>query len=417
MVGCAVAGEERAVFPGAEGFGTTTPAGRYGAILKVKNLNDSGPGSLREAVEARGPRIVVFEVSGTITLSSPLIITKPYITIAGQSAPSPGITLRRAGLTVKTTDVLVQHLRIRVGDERGGSDPSNRDAVQILSPSARVVIDHVSASWAIDENGSTWDVSDVTISNAIFSEALNKSLHYKGEHSMGFLVGDKSKRIALIGNLFAHNHDRQPLIKSGASVLHLNNLVYNPGGAMYVGVGIDDEGSGPAYLSAVGNVFYRGINTPAKTPLFCYAAGGTSASGTQVYLEDNLHPDGFVWRGPSDMKVTYKPADTWTSPLTVRRVGIVEEWVLGKVGARPFDRDAVDVRIIKEVKSRTGNLIDSPFQVGGWPTLAQNVRPFVIPPNPNGDDDGNGYTKIEEILNQMAAEVEGRIEPVTPGKR
>jgi hypothetical protein len=117
------------------------------------------------------------------------------------------------------------------------------------------------------------------------------------------------------------------------------------------------------------------------------------------------------------MKVTYKPADTWTSPLTVRRVGIVEEWVLGKVGARPFDRDAVDVRIIKEVKSRTGNLIDSPFQVGGWPTLAQNVRPFVIPPNPNGDDDGNGYTKIEEILNQMAAEVEGRIEPVTPGKR
>lgn len=394
------------VFPLAEGFGVQTPAGRGGVILKVTNLNDSGTGSLRAAVEAASPRLIVFNISGTIHLHASLTITHPFITIAGQTAPSPGITLRGAGISVRTHDVLIQHLRVRVGDALLPPDPSGRDGIQILAPASRVVVDHISASWAIDENGSTWDVSDVTISNSIFSEGLSRSLHRKKEHSKGFLIGDKSIRIAFIGNLLAHNKDRQPVIKAGSSVLHLNNLIYNPGNSDFIGIGLDDEGSGPTYLSAVGNVFYKGPNTPNGPILYAYAAGKRTASGTQFFLQDNFHPDGQIWKGPKAMKVAKKPDDTWPAPLTVRKMNEVESWVLKNTGARPSDRDAVDKRLINEVKTRTGRIIDSPSQVGGWPSQLQNIRPFVVPTNPHGDDNHDGYTNIEELLHKMAKAVE-----------
>jgi pectate lyase len=398
------------VFPGAAGFGTTTPAGRGGKIVKVTNLNDSGAGSLRSAISLTMPRIIVFEVSGTIILSANLVISNPYITIAGQTAPSPGITLRRGTLTVASHDVLVQHLRIRVGDDPGGPDPTNRDGIQILSPSYNVVIDHISASWAIDENGSTWDVSDVTISNSIFSEGLNNSLHHKGPHSKGFLIGDKSKRITFSRNLLANNVERHPLIKAGSSVLLLNNLIYNPAVTDYVAIGIDDEGHGPAYLSAVGNVFISGRDTPTRTGKSCYAfvVGGKTAAGTQFYLKDNYHPNGPTWRGPAVMKVDYHPPDTWLPSVKIINSGAVESLVLANAGARPADRDTVDKRVVNMVKTRTGSIINTPGQVGGWPQLQKNYRVFPVPANPNEDSDGDGYTNIEKTLHQKAAEVEGR---------
>ncbi|PLX81996.1 MAG: hypothetical protein C0617_15145, partial [Desulfuromonas sp.] len=401
------------VFPGAEGFGTDTPAGRGGTIYKVTNLNDSGPGSLRAACEASGPRTVVFEISGTITLNSDIRISNPYLTVAGQTAPSPGITLRRAGLFITGHDVLVQHLRIRVGDESGGPAPSNRDGLQILWDNAyNVVVDHLSVSWAIDENGSTWLSHDVTISNTIFSEALSNSSHTKGEHSKGFLIGDGSERIALIGNLLAHNNDRQPLIKAGSSVLQLNNLGYDGGGGDWVGVGVDGENTGkPAFLSAVGNVFLIGPDSRAYPGgyRYAYSSATSTPAGTEVCLEDNSFPGGTLWKGDASLRVATRPADTWTSPLTVRPSSQVEAYVTQNAGARPADLDAVDERIMHEVLTRTGNIIDTPGQVGGWPNLAVVTRTFPTPANPNGDDDGDGYTNLEEVLHQMAAEVEGRL--------
>src|SRR5690606_6707929 len=121
------------VLPGLTGFGITTPAGRGGEVLRVTNLNASGPGSLRAAIETPGPRVIVFEVSGTISLTKNLYVREPFVTIAGQTAPSPGITIRGAGLFVLTHDVLVQHLRIRPGDALDGPRMDNRDAVAIGS--------------------------------------------------------------------------------------------------------------------------------------------------------------------------------------------------------------------------------------------------------------------------------------------
>jgi pectate lyase len=149
-------------FPGAEGAGSETIGGRGGKVIEVTNLNDSGPGSLRAAVEAEGPRIVVFRVSGTIQLKNSLVIKNPNITIAGQTAPGEGICLRDAPLGVQADDVVVRFLRVRLGDESGRES----DAISISS-GERIIFDHCSASWSVDEtfSASTGDqvLKDVTV--------------------------------------------------------------------------------------------------------------------------------------------------------------------------------------------------------------------------------------------------------------
>jgi len=399
------------VFPGAQGFGTETPAGRGGKIIKVTNLNDSGTGSLRAAIQASGARIIVFEVSGTIQLQSNLSITNPYVTIAGQTAPSPGITLRGATMQVRTHDVLVQHLRVRVGDNQVVQNP---DATWVYDSAYNVVIDHNSFSWAIDENMSCSlpGTRDITFSNNFVTEGLSNSVNTKGEHSKGSLMYDDIKDVALIGNLFAHNKERNPQISSNNRTLLVNNLNYNPGnykGGIYFTIG---NQHGPSYSSVIGNVGIPGPDTDSGWKMI-YIYPGVQ-DGQQVYVSDNLGPNysssnsWAVVNNQAGSRVVASTPPVMTSPLTIRPSSTVEGWVLQSSGARPADRDSVDERIVNEVRSRTGNIIDSQNQVGGWPVLAQNYRTFNAGSNPNGDDDGDGYTNIEEILHQMAAQVEGR---------
>jgi len=388
-------------FVGAEGFGTDTPAGRGGQVIKVTNLNDSGTGSLRAALDAVGPRTIVFDVGGTIRLSSDLSIRNPYVTIAGQSAPSPGITLRGAGIRVGTHDVLVRHLRIRVGDDPDGPSPINRDALQVSTPGVyNVVIDHISASWAIDEDMSTWyEVSDITFSNCIISEGLQDSLHPEGPHSKGLLIGTGAKNISVIGNLLAHNYERYPRINGNTSAVVFNNLMYDAGnGYEYISIGSAD---GPSLASVVGNVFIDGPSSPAG--MKAVKVQSVSPVGTRVYQADNRY-SGTIYSGTSSVTASSSPLDL--SLFTIRPSNTVETNVLAGAGARPLDRDVVDERIIYEVQTRTGRIIDAVSDVGGWPSEPSSFREFVVPANPGGDDDGDGYTNLEEVLNQMAAALE-----------
>jgi hypothetical protein len=395
------------VFPGAQGFGTETPAGRGGKIIKVTNLNDSGTGSLRAAIEASGPRIVVFEVGGAIKASKDLRITNPFITIAGQTAPSPGIHIQGAGLSVRTNNVLVQHLTLRPGDDLNGPNPDDRDAFQILGKpqfdTYNVVLDHISASWAIDETGSTWyPVNDVTISNSILSEGLDKSLHTKGPHSKGMLIGGQGKRISMIGNLLAHNVERMPMIQGNCSVVFNNNVLYNVGISSYASIG---QAAGPTLVSMVGNVFINGPNTPSNARALWFRAD--LVTGSRAYYPDNRFSGTLVLNSASfNPTVTNPPI--WHESFSPLASSTTEAWVLANTGSRPADRDAVDRRIVSEVKERKGRIIDTIAQVGGFPKFPSTYRAFNIPANPHADDNGNGYTNIEEILFQMAAQVEGK---------
>ncbi len=392
------------VFPGAQGFGTETVAGRGGRVIKVTNLDDKGSGSLRAALEADGPRIVVFEVSGNIALHKNLAIKNPYITVAGQTAPSPGIALTGAGLEIRTHDVLVQHLRIRVGDASHGPPPLRRDGCVVYGPDGyNVVLDHMSISWGVDKNTSTWySVHDITISNSIIAEALASSIHPEGEHSMGSLVGDHGKRISFVGNLWAHNKARNPAMKGDTSTVILNNVMYDAGiWSMYMA---DDFDHGPSAASVVGNVFIPGPATPEAAKALVVES--SVKPGTAIYLSDNFYAGNFFSnKAAFDPRVTSPPV--WHHGMIVHDSRDVEALILASAGARPAERDAVDARIIQELQNRSGRVIDSPRQVGGWPNLAQNRRAFPMPSAPAGDADGDGYTNVEEVLQRMAAQVAG----------
>lgn len=404
-----------AVFPGAQGYGTLTPAGRRGTVLRVTSLAASGPGTLREALSAQGPRTVIFEIGGVLQSSEPLLIAEPYITVAGQTAPSPGITLTGSSIVVATHDVLLQHLRVRAGDSPFGPDPGGRDSLSIAGAADGslavhdVVIDHCSFSWAIDEGASTWNpgVHDLSILGSVIAENLSHSLHPKGEHSKGLLIGDHSKRVAVLGNLFAHNRLRNPFFKGDVSAVVANNLIYNPGAeALHLD---DPDRSGPTLLTVAGNLLVPGPDTNAAVPLVDALAFVQPTS--EVCLLANDAGGRFPYRAllaPGIFRRAEELADCSArlAPLTLKATDQARAAVLAGAGARPRDRDAIDARILADVERGTGRIIDSPTEVGGLPETPPVLRPLTLPADPDGDADGDGYTNLEEWLHGLAAELE-----------
>ena len=399
------------VFPGAVGFGATTPAGRGGTVIRVTNLDDMGPGSLRAALQANGTRTIIFDVGGTITLSTRIIVRQPFVTLAGQTAPAPGVTLRGAGMSIRTHDVLIQHLRVRPGDGPG-DNPVNRDAIEIQGPNGyNIVIDHVSLSWATDENFSTWynGAHDITLSNSIVAEGLEGV-----EQSFGVLVGDSTRSFAVIGTLMAHNAQRNPYFKGATTGIAANNVIYDWSGApgMYYA---DPEGSGPTQFALVGNVGIRGPDSPNSRIFKIY---DSAKPGTKLFVSDNSDTRVNAGVVPADpwslvqnqagSAAIAQAAPVWPTNFTAAPNPTVYDRVLANAGAWPGSRDAADMRIVADVRNRTGRNISSQSEVGGWPDLGTPRRALALPANPNGDDDGNGYTNLEEWLHQLAAAAEGR---------
>jgi hypothetical protein len=440
------------VVPGLSGFGTNTPAGRGGTVYRVTNLNETGSGSLRACIEASGPRVCVFEISGVIRWTNQVNVYNPYLTIAGQTAPSPGIMLRGGKLKIYTHDVLIQHLTIRVGDEQSGE--SVGDSLQVNNYtgtiSTGIVIDHCTFSWGTDEIVDFWHgFRDITLANSIISEGLNDSpvTEYAG---YGMITGPESTgRLSLIGNLFAHNIERNPLSKTGEFVF-VNNIVYNwPKDASRVA----NEGDVRSKNAFVGNLYVRGpdyrsiAGAQTKPIWFDYSL---APNGNVAFLTDNAEVTAFTQTPtpPSDQwtlasissqtsrgALEISKAPTWPSGLTARPVKEVGASVLTNAGARPADRSKKDAEMISDVRNGTGTYVhcvnsSSSYSgsgyissnipncdrrnAGGWPTYAQNRRALSLPSNPSGDDDGDGYTNLEEWLHKMAAEVEGRASSKVP---
>jgi hypothetical protein len=416
------------VIPGAEGFGITTPAGRGGRVYKVTSLAESGAGTLRECLLASGPRVCVFEVGGYIRWSGDVIIKNPYLTVAGQTAPSPGITIRGGGIRIATHDVLLQHLAIRLDPK----NPGNSNGVNISirgenhgsTNTSNIVIDHVSLSWSWDKLLDSWSPavdawSDVTIRNSILSEALHYSIHRSGgPHSTAMLIGPHHKRVSIIGNLFAHNNHRTPYLKGQTTSVVLNNLVYN---SAWRNAHLEDvEGHGKIQTSIVNNQVIKGQNSGSFNPLL--RINQEISTTSEVYLSGNrdyIISGGNNWDSveirsntESDYRVDRAPVDL--SGFTIRPVNEVFSWVLNRAGSRPADRDPVDARVIREVETRTGQRRDSvepmsgKIDAGGWPALPSTYRALTLPNNPHGDGNGNGYTNLEEWLHSFAAQVEGR---------
>ena len=294
---CAATVQALPVIPGAAGFGMDTKAGRGGKVYKVTNLNADGAGSLKACIDASVPRTCVFEVSGAIRITSDLTIRNGQLRIAGQTAPSPGIMIRGAGIKVTASDVLIQHIRVRTGDSTNGPNPDNRDSLKIngsaTKPVRNVVIDHCSFSWSIDEIASTWGPHDnITFTNNIFAEPLNESLHpqYDGTglmpHGYGVLFGPSdNNNMTFAGNVMAHWWSAVRC-RAPPSFVFVNNLVYDRGN---MDVDLQGEDGRVSKTSVVGNVFLRGPSFSRPTrPIFVRTSGTYSLlPGSRVYVYDN----------------------------------------------------------------------------------------------------------------------------------
>jgi putative flippase GtrA len=393
------------VFPGAQGYGVTTPAGRGGEIIHVTNLNDSGTGSFRAAVEASGPRIVVFDISGTIELQSDITISEPYITIAGQTAPAPGIQLRNQTVKIKTHDVLMQHMALRPGDTFVDGDGGSVHALVVYSSAYNCVFDHLSLYWGIDECVGVYG-DNLTFSNNIIAEGLDDSYHPEGPHSCGMLVMGGADNVAVVRNLFAHHNHRSPWVKEDTTVYHANNYAYDSRGTFFNFT--TDREPYTGQLISIGNVYGKGPDTDIYQGL----SVSSNFISAKVYETDSLgdgdSPYGVLSKVvniDSEYRVDSYP---FTPPnYTLLASSLVKGHLIANAGARPAMRDSADARVISNLKNFSGSLIDSPSQVGGWPSYSVNKRVFDEGTNPNGDDDGDGYTNIEETLFSLSAAVEG----------
>lgn len=428
-------------FPGAEGFGRFAKGGRGGDVYHVSTLADSGPGSLREGIQtALAPRTIVFSVSGTIELKSRLTMDKSSLTLAGQTAPGDGITLRDYTFQIKNaTNVIVRYLRFRLGDENkpkgagGGDDTVNTEDID------HVIFDHCSLSWAIDGTHDLRRGGNFTVQWCIISEALNRSLHSKGSHAMAASYRDLTGNISLHHNLFSTCRDRHPSLGSAKGppqylVDFRNNVIYNwsAGGT----ANFCDH-----FVNCVNNVWRPGPMSGSTLPIAMKGSlpdmakghmAGNVFEGHDDWTKDNYaaldwqrwvnNPErNYQYRGKlADWKSENVPLQAAVTPRTQPAAEALE-LVLARAGAS-LRRDAMDARVIDNVRNRKGKVLDSQKEVGGWPVLRSLPAPVDsdrdgMPDewekthglNPNDPSDRNtrnadGYTRLEEYLNSLCAQ-------------
>ncbi len=413
-------------FPGAEGSGAFTGGGRGGDVYHVTNLNDSGPGSLRFGIQdATGPRTIVFDLSGTIQLVSKLNINKPFLTIAGQTAPGDGITLAGWGASVSNThDVIVRYLRFRAGDV---NCPNYQDDAFTVDRSTNVIVDHVSASWSIDETLSVTESNLVTIQWSFITESLKNSCHIKGSHGYGSLVRYANGLVTYHHNLYAHHDSRNPRLGDNIGLDFVNNIVYDWGAeAGYSG----EAAEGTPRLNYVGNYLVAGASTPASKRNRAFNGGSTNTFIYQSnnFIDSNLNGnhDGAdtLWAMFIGSYTRQQPARFSFQQVETDDAPTAYERVLNLAGQR-LVRDAVDTRIISEVRNEGGHQIDSQNQVGGWPMLNSSAPPVDTDQdgmpdqwetehslNPADPADGqaitsSGYSNLELYLNALVPVPDG----------
>jgi len=356
-------------FPGAEGYGAFTPGGCGGRTLYVDNLNDSGLGSLRTAIETPGPRTIVFRVGGVIQLKSVLNINEPFVTINGQNAPGDGITLRNYGITVKTHDVVLRYFRVRVGDEDvrshvrplsyyhgGGGD----DALYFIDGAKNCIADHLSLSWSTDTILSTTKGSDlITIQWCILSESLDFAGH-------GYASIAGGNRVTWHHNLFAHNQSRNVRFQGMVDSDFRNNVIY-------------DWGDKAAYgefnhLNYIGNYLKPGPSTTQSPPFFHdgYAVvapqslfvAGNMLEGDRKVNHSNWRGMGYYYFNRKSLNAS-KPFPA--PPVTTESARDAYDFVLTSAGDTLPKRDDVDERIAQEVPKGRGHIIKWVKDAGGQP--------------------------------------------------
>lgn len=433
-------------FPGAEGFGALATGGRGGKVIEVTNLNNSGTGSLRAAIDAFGARTVVFRVSGTIELQSELRIQQDNITIAGQTAPGDGICIRNYPLIIDANNVIVRFIRSRHGDISG----SQTDAMWGREKE-NIMIDHCSMSWSVDECGSFYDNRNFTLQYCILSESLHNSIHDKGNHGYGGIWGGQG--VTFHHNLLAHHTSRTPRFNGSRysgqpdleKVDHRNNVIYNWGGNSCYGGEAGNHNMvanyykpGPATSGGVRDRIIEPDPDDVNGYGTFYIADNVTHGIPAVTADNWLGVDG-VTTAVKDQIRLEAPIDA--PPLTPHTAYEAFEYVVCNAGAILPGRDNIDTRIVHETVTGTAQygdsygagsgIIDSQENVGSWLTLESSEAPTdsdkdgmpdqweddmglnkTDDTDRNGDLDSDGYTNLEAYLNELVEAHQFILRPV-----
>ncbi len=431
-------GADTIAFPGAEGAGKFAKGGRGGDVYHVTTLEDSGPGSLREGIRSiKGPRTIVFDVSGTIRLKKDLDIKEAsFLTIAGQTAPGKGITLADRALKIKNSShVVVRYLRIRVGDQNK-TVPTSPDCITV-EYCDHIILDHLSLSWGIDGNGDFRGLKHTTVQWSIFSEALHDSgLHRKEGHAMCTSFRKSAGFATLHHNIYATSRNRHPSTAGGPEVMEfVNNINYNWSGCHNL--------SGEQY-NLINNYYKAGPMKGDRLPIrykskdvmsiaHGYFSGNYFEGLSQVFNRDNYTAIDLESDGPDG-----KYKNTTRKFYEARKRFDAGRYRLAKIESakEAYDsclkrsgcslaRDTVDARVIQSIVNTTGKVIDSQDDVGGWdmyPSLARSkefdadqdgmpdtweLKVGLKPDDPsdgNKDRSGDGFTNLEEYMNSLTQE-------------
>ncbi|WP_152639823.1 pectate lyase family protein [Sphingobium bisphenolivorans] len=381
-------------FPGAEGFGRRARGGRGGKIIAVTTLADQGPGSLRACIDAKGPRTCIFRVSGVIRFTTQRpVIHNPYITIAGQTAPGGGILITHAGgsqaytpiVVSNTHDVIIRDIRVRT---ELNADPEHRgsNGSFLFKNSRDVIFDHVSGAWALDQVMTGYgDNDNITVSNSIFSEGIPR-------HDKCALLGSDPKgpqKLSFIRNICAHNGDRNPDVNfpPGSCVEIVNNVLYN-GSSQFTEI---HENFGGTPVNVVGNYYRRGPNSRTTIPAVdrvVIASKGKS----RIFVADNqLDHVRVMTTAAAEEAMVPGPV----CPLSTRAIPAEQAYVQALQQAGAFPRDSLDLRIVSEVRNRTGSIVRGPLLNGPRPL------PVIAPGEPYVDLDEDGMADSWERANGM----------------
>ncbi|OBQ55850.1 pectate lyase [Tamlana sp. s12] len=416
---------QQLAFPTAEGYGKYTKGGRGGAVYEVTNLNDSGVGSLRAAVEASEPRTVIFKVSGTISLESALRIKHPYITIAGQTAPGDGICVKKNPIVIEADHVIIRYIRVRLGNE------TNDDTDAVSSRYTKnIILDHISASWSVDETMSVYHCENITVQWCIISESMFDSNHVKGTHGFGGIWG--SNYSSYHHNLIAHHSSRNMRMASGSGYTdYRNNVIYNWGYNSCYGGENQQVGNpkfafskfnivanyykpGPA--TQPGEVSYR-IANPSKRKTDSdfgswYIANNVIEGNNEVSKNNwngGVQPQG----GEKNLQFVKSEKPWEAMPINQQSAEEAFHLVLENAGAILPKRDIIDTRIINETvggfatfeggsykakhkiadTSKKTGIINTQNDVGGWPELKSLPAPI--------DTDHDGMPDVWEDDHQL----------------
>lgn len=410
------ANEKPLAFPGAEGFGRYTTGGRVGKVLIVSSLEDDGAGSLRQAIKTKGPRIIVFSVSGTIHLSSALNITSD-ITIAGQTAPGDGICLADYPVALKGSNIIIRFLRFRMGDKnqnKGQVDGSGSDDAFSGLRNSNVMIDHCTMSWSTDEACTVYAGDSTTLQWNLIAEPLNYSYHFETgdtdfeRHGFGGIWG--GKHATFHHNLFAHCANRTPRFDGSRNIPEenvdfVNNVIYNWGSNnAYAGEGGNYNMVNNYYKygpSTSKSAMYRVVNPYKKPPELPYGKfylNGNFVDGSPSVTNNNWLGVVMNQGAATDTALSKVTVPFAAEPVSIQSAADAYYAVMQHVGANLPKRDTLDQRIINDVKNRTGRLIDVQ---GGYPhgtdySLTINAWPMLKTANVPTDTDKDGMPDLWE---------------------